>query len=320
MSLSTPTALLATLLLACSAAAACAQTPATASASVASAAPAEEVRREDLVADYFAADPAIASRGAVIVLGGSEGGLGGSRNLARRLAADGFNAIAVSYFGEAGQSPRLNEIPIEPVGAALVWLQTRLEATGPVAIVGVSKGAELALVAASRDPRIKAVAVGVPSHLVWQGIDQTGGATGSSWTVGGQPLPHTPYDFSRGFISIFALYAGAMDAAPAEAEIPVERIAGPVLMISGQADTLWPSADMAARIERRLQAHDFAFPVVNLAYPEAGHAVFGPPIRDPNAPALQTVLSVGGTIPALVSARADGWPRVLAFLREALSH
>ncbi len=176
------------------------------------------------------------------------------------------------------------------------------------------------MLTASRDPRIKAVAVGVPTNLVWQGIDQTGGATGSSWTVEGRPLAYTPYDFSRGFISIFALYAGAVDTAPAEAEIPVERIAGPVLMISGQADTLWPSADMAARIERRLQAHDFAFPVVNIAYPEAGHAVFGPPIRDPNAPTLQAALVVGGTIPALVSARADGWPRVLAFLREALSH
>ena len=282
--------------------------------------PTEQIRRPDLIADYFAADPATASRGAVIVLGGSEGGLGGSRNLARRLASDGFHAIAVSYFGEAGQSPRLNEIPIEPIGAAIVWLQSRPKAAGPVAIVGVSKGAELALLAASRDPRLKAVVVGVPSNLVWQGIDQSGQPTGSSWTAEGQPLAYTPYDFSRGFISIFQLYAGAVNSAPAEAEIPVERIAGPVLMISGQADTLWPSADMAARIERRLHEHDFAYPVVNIAYPEAGHAVFGPPIRDPNAPGLQAALGVGGTIPALVAARADGWPRVLTFLREALSH
>ena len=42
-------------------------------------APTEEIHRDDLVADYFAADPATASRGAVIVLGGSEGGLSGSR-------------------------------------------------------------------------------------------------------------------------------------------------------------------------------------------------------------------------------------------------
>lgn len=283
------------------------------------AAPTEAIRRPDLVADYFAADPATASRGAVIVLGGSEGGLGGSRSLARRLASEGFNAIAVSYFGEEGQSARLNEIPIEPIAAARAWLATRPEAAGPVAIMGVSKGAELALLVASRTPEITAVVVGVPSNVVWQGIDQSGAPTGSSWTEGGRPLAWTPYDFSRGFVGIFQLYAGAIDHAPAEAEIPVERINGPILMLSGQADTLWPSAEMANRVEQRLRAHGFAHPVTNIAYPEAGHAVFGPPIADPTSPNLQRALSVGGTVPALVAARADGWPRVVTFLREALA-
>lgn len=283
------------------------------------AAPTEAIRRPDLVADYFAADPATASRGAVIVLGGSEGGLGGSRSLARRLAADGFNAIAVSYFGEEGQSPRLNEIPIEPVAAARAWLGARPEAAGPVVVMGVSKGAELALLVASRTPEITGVVVGVPSSVVWQGIDLSGAPTGSSWTEGGRPIAWTPYDFSQGFRGVYELYAGAIDHAPAEAEIPVERINGPILMLSGQADTLWPSADMAARVERRLQAHGFTHTVTSIAYPEAGHAIFGPPIADPASPNLQRATSVGGTIPALIAARADGWPRVLAFLRDALS-
>lgn len=283
------------------------------------AAPTEAIRQEGLVADYFAADPATASRGAVVVLGGSEGGLGGSRSLARRLASEGFNAIAVSYFGEPGQSPVLNEVPIEPVGRALEWLKTRPEAAGPVAVVGVSKGAELALLIASRTPEITAVAVGVPSNVVWQGIDLTGGTTGSSWSAGGQPLTYTPYDLSQGFRGVFELYNGSLAAIPEGAEIPVERINGPVLMLSGQADTLWPSAEMANRVEQRLRAHGFAHPVINIAYPEAGHAVFGPPIADPASPNLQRALSVGGTIPALVAARADGWPRVVAFLKDALN-
>lgn len=283
------------------------------------AAPTEAIRRSDLVADYFAADPATASRGAVIVLGGSEGGLGGSRSLARRLSTEGFNAIAVSYFGEPGQSPVLNEIPIEPVAAARAWLAQRPEAAGPIAIVGVSKGAELALLVASRTPEITAVAVGAPSNVVWQGIDLTGGTTGSSWTAGGEPLTFTPYDLSKGFRGVFELYNGALDTAPEGAEIPVERINGPVLMLSGQADTLWPSAEMANRVEQRLRVQGFVHPVINIAYPEAGHAVFGPPIADPTSPTLQRATSVGGTVPALVAAREDGWPRVVAFLREALS-
>ncbi len=280
--------------------------------------PTLELRDPGLTADYFAADPATAWPGAVIVLGGSEGGLGGSRNLARRLAAAGFDAIAVSYFGEPGQSAKLDQIPIEPVARAREWLQARPGPGEAIAVLGVSKGGELALLTASRDPAIRAVVAAVPSHVVWQGIDMTGGMTGSSWTADGVPLSYVPYDLSNGFTSIHALYAGSLAAAPAEAEIPVERIAGPILLVSGQADTLWPSTEMANRVERRLRDNGFPHAVTHLAYPDAGHAVFGAPVRA-DTPGLERVLSVGGTIDGLVAARADGWPRVLAFLRGALA-
>ncbi|WP_428151865.1 acyl-CoA thioester hydrolase/BAAT C-terminal domain-containing protein [Brevundimonas sp.] len=317
MPLFAPTALLAALLLACSSAtAAGAQTPA--AAAVALAPPTREVRNAELVADYFAADPATASRGAVIVLGGSEGGLGGSSRLARRLAADGFDAIAVSYFGEPGQAENLDLIPIEPVDRALAWLNARPDGPEPVAIVGVSKGGELALLVASRNPAIAAVVAAVPSNVVWAGIDRTGGAVGSSWTADGQPLPHVPYDLSKGFSGIFNLYRDSLSAASPEAEIPVERIAGPILLVSGQADTLWPSTEMANRVEARLRAHGFTHTVEHLAYPDAGHAVFGAPVRA-DAPGLQNVTMVGGTVEGLVAARADVWPRTLSYLRTALA-
>lgn len=277
----------------------------------------EVIREEGLVAEYFEARGEVRSPGAVIVLGGSEGGLRGSRNLARRLAAEGLASLAVSYFGEAGQPSKLDQIPIENVGRAIDWLESR-ELQGPVAVVGVSKGAELALLSASRDPRIKAVVAAVPSHLVWQGIDMAGGQTGSSWSADGAPLPYTPYDLSNGFTSIFNLYRDSLPGEPADSEIPVEAIAGPVMLVSGEADGLWPSTEMARRIEQRLKDRGFAYPVVNLSYPDAGHAVFGPPMAA-DTPGLQNILSLGGTIDGLVAARADGWPRALAFLREALA-
>lgn len=276
------------------------------------------IREEGLVAEYFSAASEAPSAGAVIVLGGSEGGLGGSRGLARRLSDAGFAAIAVSYFGEPGQLTRLNEVPIEPIARAIAWLEARPEIQGPIAVMGISKGAELALLTASRDPDIRAVVVGVPSNVVWAGIEQTGGPVGSSWTANGQPLAYVPYDLSHGFNGVFNLYNDSLAGAPAEAEIPVEAINGPVLMISGQADGLWPSSEMARRVEQRLQAHGFRHPVVNLAYPDAGHAVFGVPLAA-DAPGLERAVYLGGTVPGLLAARADGWPRVLRFLREALN-
>ncbi|QTC90172.1 acyl-CoA thioester hydrolase/BAAT C-terminal domain-containing protein [Brevundimonas goettingensis] len=277
------------------------------------------IREEGLVAEYFA--PVAASRasaGAVIVLGGSEGGLSGSRGLARHLADEGFAAIAVSYFGEPGQQAKLDQVPIEPVGRALAWLKARTDIRGPIAIMGISKGAELALLIASREPRIGAVVVGVPSSVVWAGIDMAGGPVGSSWTANGQPLPYVHYDLSKGFTGVFNLYNDSLTAAPAEARIPVENIHGPVMMISGQADSLWPSSRMAAEVEERLNDHQFAWPVVSIAYPDAGHAAFGIPVAA-DAPGLERATYLGGTVPGLVAARADGWPRVLAFLRTALN-
>ncbi|MBX9614570.1 MAG: dienelactone hydrolase [Caulobacteraceae bacterium] len=278
------------------------------------------IREDGLVADYFAVPTTAATRasaGAVIVLGGSEGGLGGSRALARRLADEGFAAIAVSYFGEPGQSPKLDQVPIEPVGRAVDWLQARPEISGPIAVMGISKGAELALLTASRDPEIRAVVLGVPSSVVWAGIDPTGGPVGSSWTSGGQPLPYVPYDMSKGFTGILNLYNDSLDVAPADARIAVETINGPVLMISGQVDGLWPSARMANEIEQRLKDHRFAYPVINIIYPDAGHAAFGA-ILPADSPALGQATYFGGTVPGLLAARADGWPRVLDFLRTAL--
>lgn len=280
--------------------------------------PTEALRGPDLVADYFAADPATASRGAIIVLGGSEGGLRGSSALARRFAQAGFDAIAVSYFGEPGQAEKLDLIPIEPVDRALAWLNARPGMAEPVAVVGVSKGGELALLVASRNPAIAAVVAAVPSNVVWAGIDRTGSPVGSSWTVGGEPLTHVPYDLSHGFTGIFNLYRDSLAAASPEAEIPVERIAGPILLVSGQADTLWPSTEMANRVEARLRAHGFIHSIEHLAYPDAGHAVFGAPVPA-DAPGLQNATYVGGTVEGLVAARADVWPRALAFLRTALA-
>lgn len=278
-----------------------------------------EIRTPALTADYYPGLNAETGAGAVIVLGGSEGGLESASRMARRLAMEGIPAIAVGYFGLEGLPAVLNEVPIEPVAAARGWLEARPGHDGRLAILGVSKGAELALLVASRDPAIEAVVAGVPTHLVWQGIDMTGGPTGASWTEGGEPLAYTPYDLSGGFRGILQLYADSLDDAPEGAFIPVERINGPVLLVSGGRDGLWPSADMAGLITARLEANGFAHPVESLVYAEAGHAAFGPPITTVSPQMEQQIGFLGGTVEGTVAARADGWPRVVAFLRAALA-
>ena len=141
------------------------------------------------------------------------------------------------------------------------------------------EGAEAALLLASRDPRVKAVVAAAPSSVAWAGVDPFNQGhmltIGSSWSWRGQPVPYARYDFV-GFKGI-ASVDQSLAKAPPEAVIPVEKVNGPVLLVSGGKDELWPSAPMAEAIIARLDAAKFAHRHVHLTYPDAGHGVGGPP-------------------------------------------
>ena len=102
------------------------------------------------------------------------------------------------------------------------------------------------------------------------------------------------------------------DAAAVErAAIPVERINGAVLLVSGQDDTVWASSYMAGQVVERLRRHDFQHPVIHLSYEDAGHAIGRPHYR------MFPVF--GGTSRGNARARADHWERMLEFLDENLA-
>ena len=124
-----------------------------------------------------------------------------------------------------------------------------------VVIYGLSKGAELALVLASRDSDYKAVIALAPSHVVWQGNPKNFAdlmSAPSSWSWKGQPLPFVPYvsneeKESMGFTNRHAASL-TNKVAVERALISVENIDAPVLLLSGGMDTSWPAAKMGAEI------------------------------------------------------------------------
>ena len=99
-----------------------------------------------------------------------------------------------------------------------------------------------------------------------------------------------------------------------EAAIPVERIAGPLLLVCGEADQpLWPSCAMARQVDQRLREH--RRPVATLlAYQDVGRSQFGLPVA-PDDPRLT---AFGGTAEAANAARSDSWQKAIAFLRASL--
>jgi dienelactone hydrolase len=272
-----------------------------------------EIREPGVVGMFYAPYGKRALPG-VIVLGGSEGGI--SREPAALLASHGYAALAVAYFGIAPLPEDLDRIPIETIDRAVAWLRAQPSVDAKrIAIWGGSKGAELALLAASHNPAIRAVVAVAPSSVVYQSI--TGGKQeSSSWTAGEQELPYARYVSSEEFKKskrLIDLYVPTLAAATAEAAIPVETINGPILLLAGKEDALWPSAEMAAQIEARAKRLGFRYPVINRAFDAAGHHVG----RPPNRPTADSV-RLGGTAEGIAAAQRESWRAMLEFLDRSL--
>ncbi len=278
-------------------------------------------------ANFFPAEGA-GPHPAIIMLGGSEGGLQEPHNvMARKLAAQGFSVLYPGYYRTSESNQSFNMVPLETFDRAIEWLSARDDIdSNRIGIIGGSKGAEGALLVAVRHPEIKAVVAVAPTNAVWQGFDWNSmdmSQFSSSWTEYGKPLPYLPYkpiDWRQWFRggAMLEMYRQSWEALPEhpEAEIPVERIAAPVLLICGEGDALWPSCDMARAIDRR--AEEKGGPEVTLlAYEDAGHMLYGA-VRSPGEDRYDSLSALGGTPEGNNAARKDNWPRIVAFLKSSL--
>ena len=151
----------------------------------------------------------------------------------------------------------------------------------------------------------------------------------SAWTAGGAPLPFAvpardPDVRAGAPLELADVYLDALgrDAAR-RAAIPVERIAGSLLLISGTDDRVWPARQMADAIMTRLSRAGHPFAREHLSYWGAGHAVgCGPGL--PAAPTVTTApgtsvrFRLGGTRATNARSGAAMWPRMIAFLERSL--
>jgi dienelactone hydrolase len=245
---------------------------------------------------------------AVVVVGGSNGGV--PARPAAWLASRGFVALALAYFHYEDLPPMLEAIPLEYFQRGLSWLANRPEVSpGRPAVMGTSRGGELALQLGSMFPAIGAVVAYVPANVRYPACC---GYTNVpyAWTWGGIPLPYVLPRFVRN------------PALALEAAIEVERTQGPVLMISGEDDHLWRSWEMADAVAARLKRKKFAYSVTNLKYPHAGHSAGRPDIRPTWHGATRHPISgrmedLGGTAKGDAESSMDSMPKVLEFLRKS---
>lgn len=229
--------------------------------------------------EFFAGPPSASPKPLVVTFGGAEGrnAWASDRWAGERQAFldAGYALLTVAYFGAPGTPAALDRIALEGVHGAIVEAGQTPGVDGRcVALVGGSKGGELALLLASRYPDIDAVAAIVPGSAVFVG--HTAAFTTSSFSHHGESLPFVPLPWSAtgALIAgdkrrVFDLMAADKDAM-ARAAIPVEQIQGPVFLLSATRDELWDSKGMSDAMIARLDAHGFPHAHAHVAI-EGGH-------------------------------------------------
>lgn len=272
-------------------------------------------------------------RPVMVILHGADGNDEAGARFGPILAQMGYAAVGLPYYspdwGDYGPPPKFPDLPGSFIDIRVDQLAGLREALRPMAgvdverfgLFGASKGAEFALIAASRYPWIDAVVAYAPTDVVWEGwglemVEAEG--TRSSFSFDGQPLPFMPY---RGFVEgllagpaadLRAIHANGRIDHPereAAARIPVEAYAGPLMLVAGGQDAQWDAASSAETIVAAREAAGRRTEA--LIYPEAGHDLVGD--GGPRDAARS-----GGTPEANAAARQDAWPKVVAFMARAL--
>jgi dienelactone hydrolase len=264
---------------------------------------------------------------AITIVQGSGGGL--NENRAAQYASHGYAALALAYFSYEDLPKGLYEIPLEYFETAIHWLQNQPMIDGSrLAITGQSRGGECSLVLGSTFPEYKVVVAYVPSSVSWGGVGAEGNPDRPAWTFRGKPVtyithrpsedvevddPSKPIPLTPAFLEALEKKEDAQKAA-----IPVEKINGSVLLISGKDDQMWPSTLFSEMVMERLRQHQFKFTYEHLSYEGAGHAIAVPYIPLSASHAIHPMdgrdYAYGGNPEGASFANSDSWNKVLQFL------
>jgi dienelactone hydrolase len=258
----------------------------------------ESLQANGLVGEFISPAPTAVRRPAILLLGGSEGGLPGSL-LAATLASHDYPVLGVAYFGEPGLPATLSRIPLEYFAKALRWLAGQPGVNpAKIAVLGISRGSEAAQLLGVHYPGlVHAVIASVPSDAA---ICSFPGCKGPAWTLNGRALPFT-----------FQFDNPSPTDNPA-AVFPDQQIQGPVFLDCAEADQTWSSCPYARAILSRLDMDHDRWTHVLYGYPGAGHSIgsFGP--YEPWGPAA--LAQMGSAVAADEAATPPLWQHLISFL------
>lgn len=215
----------------------------------------------------------------LVGLGGSEGANAWAserwKPQRERFIEQGYALLALGYFGTPNSPEHLDRISLDGVHAAIMKAAQDPRVDGRcIAVIGGSRGAELALLLASHYPDIKAVVAIVPGSAVFPAL--TDAMTTPGFSSHDKSLPFVPMTWAATPDLLIGNLRGAFEtimhdeAAMQRAGIAVEKINGPVLFVSASQDEMWPSKEMADAMMQRLKERGFRHPAEHLVV-QGGH-------------------------------------------------
>lgn len=287
----------------------------------------------------------------IILLSGSDGSIPGTNAIGEPfieyLVEQGFVVLGLAYFAAEHLPQFLENIPLEYFVSSIQWLQSHpLVNFSKIGILGLSRGAELALILGSYFPNLtQAIACCAPCNMICGGFPHP---NRSAWTYQNQPIhpflsalsnkeedlteaddiqlamknqriayhANTPED---PFI-IADIFTARMETSYAEkAQIPVEKIKCPLLLLSGDQDAIWPSFYFSKQILHRLKIHHSNISIQHIHYENAGHGILGSydgPIYHPIA---KFWCKLGGDPKANKIANQQSWLAISTFFQKSFS-
>lgn len=257
---------------------------------------------------------------AVIALGGAEGGIGAADQFGAWLSSHGFVVLSLAWYRFGNLPKNMVHVPVNVINKGLDYLSEQpFVDPSRIGMIGGSWGGILSLFFASHAPRIHAVVSWMGGPVIGPGLER-----GVS-PAGYKPVNKSPFLYHGKPVS-FVSYSSLMKFMKTgnwklidPGFIPVWKINGRILFVTGGDDKLEYSAIQATWAMDQLRAHHKARGDRILFYRNAGHLIwpgYTPTTLDAD---FNKYIPVGGTPRGYAQADAAVGPAVLRFLKTALN-
>ena len=253
------------------------------------------VSKDGFFGEYYEPETVLYPGKGMVICSGTDGSFLFTQLAAEKFCDAGMPVIALGYWNQDGTPADPVDIPVEFMLRACQWLINE-KGLHP-GVWGISLGGELSLLCGSMFPEIECVVAAAPVHIVAQTGSFNGGlhfAKGSPFSYQGKALPYVGVSeekaaeyikrMKRNFLKtlepdmLFYYEEILKKEHDPAADIAVEKINGPVLLISGGADVMVPSDWVCQQVMNRLEENGFPYPHVHKNYELLSHyaAMFRP--------------------------------------------